>query len=193
MRNENRYHLNPVAPADRKSYRDDLVKWLANFDGQWHFAITLTSNDSERSFDRMKELLLMWEARVNKKFVGRRWYKPRKAKQRMRIFAVLEKQRTNPHWHLIVRFERCLNMQDAFSLAVDQIWQELLPSGDAMVKLITDAEGWTGYILKEFENGNPPWEILPRSMPDKEWERPFKPKPKRKKGRCKGRRFRKRK
>jgi len=112
----------------------------------------------------MEILLRGWEARVNRALVGSRWQKPRKEKLRLRAVVVLEKAQTNPHFHLVVEFEKGARDPIRFSEVVEAAWVDLVPSGSTCVEAIYELDGWASYITKEFWLGHPNWLVLPAGV-----------------------------
>ncbi len=119
-----------------------------------HF-ITLALNDPMASVGRARRLLRDWDARMNRKLLGKRWH--RKPDERMNWIAFLESPRDNPHWHLLVQL---LDGQEAayeatrgetFSSRARVIWRELSRSGTFDCQCIEDG-GVKTYVTKQLRN-----------------------------------------
>ncbi len=116
-----------------------------------HF-ITLALNDPMASVGRARRLLRDWDARMNRKLLGKRWH--RKPDERMNWIAFLETPWDNPHWHLLVQL---LDGQEAayeetrgeeFFWCAERIWTELKPAGTLVAKDIDDP--WVkNYVTKQ--------------------------------------------
>ncbi|MCB1130808.1 MAG: hypothetical protein KDN05_06730 [Verrucomicrobiae bacterium] len=84
--------------------REELRTKLLSYDFT-HF-ITLTSNHQPLGYLRMRNLLKEWDARVNREINGRKW--TRRPDERLVWFAFPEKIDVNPHWHMIVQVDPCI-------------------------------------------------------------------------------------
>lgn len=147
-----------------------MAEWLS----RWPFqrAVTLTCNKPgdglmqtiEKSADFMRDRLCRWDGRVNRKLVGRDYYK--KLHACMFTFFTLEKISVNPHWHGLVHFmgdeDHAKRQMEIFDDQAALIWSTLMPSGTADVKKIDDAAGAVRYACKSLcMKVNSPYFVVP--------------------------------
>lgn len=81
--------------------RKELRTKLRDYDFT-HF-VTLASNHQPLGYQRMRDLLKLWDARVNRELNGPRWQQ--RPDERLVWFAFPEKMEVNPHWHLMVEVD----------------------------------------------------------------------------------------
>lgn len=138
------------------SHTDQLIAetkdWLSRH--RYTHLITLASNTSEISEEWMRDRLRQWDARVNRALYGPKW---RKHYDELIWFsAFLEKPRTNPHWHLLLRFVGRTGSDKSGEFEIigdlaDRVWLKLMPSGSVNVQEINDSsrERVVTYVAKE--------------------------------------------
>jgi hypothetical protein len=142
--------------------RDAMREFLA----EKHFThfITLAPNDPMLRPAGARRLLRGWDARMNRKLLGKRWR--RKTNERLNWIAFLESPRANPHWHLLVQlldgqevgYEKARG--ETFSSRARVTWRELKPSGtfdrkdieDPYVKTyvtkqLADPDAWENFVV----------------------------------------------
>jgi hypothetical protein len=139
--------------------RSEIPPWL----DQWRFTrfVTLAMNDSTMgdarlptskvAYGRHRDLLREWDGRINHAILGRSWAK--RHSDRIWAFYSLEKPRTNPHWHGLIRFFPVENMsfveqERIFDENTGRIWKKLVPSGSVDVQPITVQRGVVEYVSK---------------------------------------------
>ncbi|HCX66246.1 hypothetical protein [Parvibaculum sp.] len=111
---------------------------------------TLLLGGSQRAVRRLQE----WDARVNRRALGRRWSK--KVDERMRAAAFLEHPRTNTHWHLLA-LPPVVPEPSGFVHFMEAEWRKLEPNGTVQIEPIYDSKQLSRYVTKEL--GDPEcWE-----------------------------------
>lgn len=78
---------------------DAMRDWLAEM--RFDYFVTLASNDPMASNQKMRKNLSLWDARLNREFLGKRWLQ--KPDERLNWIAFLESPGYNPHWHLLIQ------------------------------------------------------------------------------------------
>jgi len=149
-------HTHNQTLRDRR-LKNEYRQWLQ--DGDWTYFVTLASNESSRSLKSSKPLpvssqsrtqfmldrLEEWEARINHKFLGKKWQL--KSKERLVAIAVIEKVHSNPHWHLIIR-DQFRRPEKDFSQIAEDVWAKLIKLGSVNVQPITSMKNLSHYLLK---------------------------------------------
>lgn len=118
-------------------------EWLSQQSFSHH--ITLTPNDQFCHPERLKRELWRWSDRMNRDVVGRQW-RDRDAQNFWAAFP--EKLETNPHWHVLFRAARPVDLLD-FEAGAKAIWRRLVRDGTAECSPITCIEGIAKYVTKE--------------------------------------------
>lgn len=149
--------MNDLAVSDMKRTPAELRKWLSS----WPFTrfVTLTLNEPGMGVQHratstaklMRERLYQFDARMNRKLIGRDWQK--RPHNRMYHFFAPEKLDAHPHWHGVVCFYGAqgdeLRRQEAiFDRHAGRIWNRLVPKGSTDVKPINDLPGGIDYVVK---------------------------------------------
>lgn len=115
-----------------------------------HF-ITLASNHQALGYSRMRDLLKMWDARVNRELNGPRWAK--RPDERLVWFAFPEKLGVNPHWHLIVETDPCIETAtraertQQLPLIGEKHWLQLVKQGSFDCQGV-ESDGVIAYVTK---------------------------------------------
>lgn len=146
-----------LAHQDRIRTPVALREWLS----QWPFSrfVTLTLNEpgmgalrqAETTASHMRDRLYQFDARMNRKLIGRDWQK--RPDNRMFHFFAPEKLTTNPHWHGVVGFykahgDELRRQEKIFDRHTGNIWGDLVPKGSTDVKPINDLPGGIDYVAK---------------------------------------------
>lgn len=128
---------------------------------QWPFDrfVTLTLNEpgdgthlsAERTARRMTRLLREWDARMNRKLIGRDWL--HRPDNRIFGFYGPEKISANPHWHGLVHFFGADNAErerqsKVFDDNITPIWNRVAPAGTVESVFPADLEGAVSYVAK---------------------------------------------
>jgi hypothetical protein len=133
-----------------------IVDWIDRF--HYHRFVTLAFNSGHtpitqrRYFDPLAQVQLLraWDARVNHKLLGKRWARDRL--HRIWYFAIMEKPVTNPHWHLLLRFDGGPAFQaeheHLFDAWAGRLWSKLVLPGSIDIQKIYDRRGAVDYTLK---------------------------------------------
>jgi hypothetical protein len=135
-----------VVPA----IKEEIPRWL----DQWKFTrfVTLATNDPGQAgrIDALRRLLRKWDAAINHAILGREWA----VRDADRIFAfyALEKPRSNPHWHGLIRFfgaeDERRRQEEVFDRVAERHWQRLIPSGTVDIQPIYNQSGVAEYVAK---------------------------------------------
>jgi len=112
-----------------KRLRDGMKKLLD--DHHWHYFVTANLN-SDATWERARSLLRSWHARIDRQLIGPKW--ARKTDLRTKFIAFFEGEKTNPHWHLMLRLNK--REYSRFERQAPPIWRELTKSGTMDVKLL---------------------------------------------------------
>jgi hypothetical protein len=151
--------LSPLPSGIPPELKEEISNWLEN----WRFTrfVTLATNDSSMSsarlptsrlpYTKLRDRLRQWDARMNRKLLGKCWAKH--AQDRIFRFYFLEKMDTNPHWHGLVCFfpvknKSCAEQEHIFDTKAGPFWKKLVPSGTVDVKPITAQRGVAKYVAK---------------------------------------------
>lgn len=142
----------------------NLAKVFHNYLLQFDFNqfITLVTNyddviDEEAKIERrianLKDKVGQWEARLNRKLLGRDWQKSSD-----RFFAIyfLEHIQTNAHAHMLAVFPR-IDEDKNLGEMVNTAWLDLMPKGSTDVQVIDHLVGATSYVTKSL-NSPKNWE-----------------------------------
>lgn len=158
-------YLNPyptiIDPQRTKAeWKEFFGRW------EWDRFVTITfnqpgegrplANTSGTQILDQKKLLRKWDARMNRKILGREWAKLHE----FRLFYVyaLEKADLNPHWHGLVHFfdapdDERRRQAEVFDRWADPIWKSLVPSGDVDVVPAWERTGAINYLAKSLTYG----------------------------------------
>lgn len=141
-----------------------MAEWVASR-GFTHF-VTLAFNPNKVNttgtsatllaggINRATSRLLGWDARVNRRVLGRRWCS--KPDDRMVANAFLENSRTNAHWHLALLPPVTSGFCE-FEPVMTAEWKRLEPNGTVDIAPIYDSKKLSEYITKKL--GDPEcWE-----------------------------------
>ena len=115
------------------------------------FHLFLTFNVRNRpmriSIDEMRTAFIEWAARVDRKLVGRGWYR---SQNRTYAIGVFENRDRNLHLHVLYRFPTSVRL-DAHDRAVPMIstWAKLVQGGDLHIQAVTGLGGLAGYLAKQ--------------------------------------------
>lgn len=122
-----------------------ISKWLSETFTFTHF-ITLTSNSSDISVQSLRDRIKHWDALVNRELYGPKWRKH--YDEILWWFAFMEKPETNPHWHLLCRFQD-VDKLAKFTVVAEMMWLKTLPSGTVDIQPIKEnPERVNDYVTK---------------------------------------------
>lgn len=131
-----------ATPQER---RQAIHSWLTDTFNFTHF-LTLATNSSEYSLRTMRDRLRAWDGRVNRRLYGPKWHAH--FDECVWYFGFLEKPDTNPHWHLLMRFDDHAKI-GSLTEAAHRSWLQLVPSGTTDVVPITEKPAYVNdYVLK---------------------------------------------
>jgi hypothetical protein len=115
---------------------------------EWDRFVTITFNQpgegrplaSGTQILDQKKLLRNWDARINRKILGREWAK------------------LHPHWHGLVHFfdapdDERRRQAEVFDRWADPIWKSMVPSGDVDVVPAWERTGAINYLAKSLTYG----------------------------------------
>lgn len=150
-------HMRSLIKQNTPHLSDHLLEWLS----RWSYSrfVTLTLNEpgmgslgsAAATALRMRERLYQFDARMNRKLIGREWQ--RRPDNRMWHFFAPEKLSVNPHWHGLVGFHRAegdelRRQEEMFDQEAPFIWRSLVHKGSVDVKPINDLPGGIEYVAK---------------------------------------------
>lgn len=122
-----------------------MHQWLNEEFTFTHF-VTLASNSNDISLRVMRDRIEHWDQRVNRELYGPKWRKH--YDELLWFFAFLEKPTTNPHWHLLVRFQDRDKLL-RFAPVAEMKWRKVLPQGTVDIQPITGKHSRVvDYVLK---------------------------------------------
>lgn len=113
------------------------------------YALTLAFNDWPISHDRIRTVLRHLHAAVDRRLFGTR-YNQLPHQERTSFAAVIELFDAHPHLHTAwkVCTDRAEQFEELFAGRKPPLWTHFAPAGTAVLKVITDAQGWTSYLSK---------------------------------------------
>jgi len=125
----------------RKTFEDHLNTY------HWDFFGTLTFN-RDISIDNATKFIRIWEGKVNRLILGRRWNKKPKD-QWCLFYAFFEHPKSNLHVHFVMKINGPIGVNETAEL----IWENLVPGGEALIEEIgptkADQENVTSYTVKK--------------------------------------------
>ena len=131
--------------------RNEIRAWLS--DKHFTHFVTLAFNEPMVGKERMRQKLKAWDARVNRRLLGKRWRK--KTDERLNWLAIPEKQESNPHWHLLVQIlpEQFSEFEEreflfGFDAILETTWRMIVPSGTVDVQPVENKRVQS-YITKQ--------------------------------------------
>ncbi len=143
---------NAIPDTDRTLFQEEITSWLTT--NQFTHFVTLASNTSKIPEWTMRDRLRAWDARVNRALYGQKWQKHQD--DLIWYFAFLEKPRSNPHWHLLLRVVGRLGSDQGeefkrLPVLAEKTWMKLMPSGTVAVEGIDarSKEWLVTYVAKE--------------------------------------------
>jgi len=131
---------------ERKQLAQAYSGWLSN--QAVDLFVTLNFN-RERNLNGAKHQYGHWLARIDRKYLGRRWC--RRGDQRTFAIAIIENPETNIHLHALVRLPQraCHMPYPEQAELLRGFWSELQPAGSSDVQQIDYLPPLAGYICKQ--------------------------------------------
>lgn len=139
----------------KKQLREAWQKRLDEF--TFDYFVTLSSNFGDLRYEQMRDRLRQWDAMCNRHLNQKNW--AHRPDERLLWFAFFEKLGVNPHWHLLVQIDACVDnphrakRNSRFPLMAAKSWRKLMPSGSFDCQAI-ESSGALCYSAKALGNGD---------------------------------------
>ena len=143
--------------TDQKKIEADWREWLRTW--KWDRFVTLTFNQSgngrpvrsDADIAPLRDKLKEWDQRMQRRVIGSNWFNV--PDNQLFCAYTLEKPGLNPHWHGLVHFwmapdDERRRQGEIFDRWANETWQNLVPSGDVVVKVVTYEGGVIDYASK---------------------------------------------
>jgi hypothetical protein len=147
----------PPSNTDADKIVEAWREWLGQW--KWDRFVTLAFNQagsgrpvrSDADVRPLRDKLREWDQRMQRRVIGSNWFNI----PDHQLFCVytLEKPGVNPHWHGLIHFYKVDDDQrrlqgEKFDRWANETWQELVPTGDVDVKVVTYKSGAIDYVAK---------------------------------------------
>jgi hypothetical protein len=143
--------------TDRNKIVEEWRRWLGRWG--WDRFVTLTFNQagsgapvrSGADVAPLRDKLKEWDQRMQRRVIGSNWYNV--PDNQLFCAYTLEKPSLNPHWHGLVHFYKVddderVRQGERFDRWANDVWRELVRSGDVEVKVVHYEDGAIDYVAK---------------------------------------------
>lgn len=161
MRKEHASSPPDMNRGEARKHTKAIIDKLAEFQFTHFVTLTFSNANAGRMYtmgsslpgDYIRGRLKQWDAHICRLLLGPNWQQ--KAPDRPLFAAFLEKPDTNPHYHLLLKFQpsprrTIKEQQELFAADAARLWRKLVPGGTVDIKPISTPFSVARYVLKTY-------------------------------------------